>query len=209
MEGWELVETSSAGDIAHLLPDFKIYIPVDLAFGGSDLQVKVSQALKIEWPTGLFAQSFPDLSKLAASISSVTLEDLQKHISDLRASGSQTVDVFGANIPSDLLRTWGLFVLIAVQFYYYIHLKQFHKTFGSERLNPSFAWVACYSDRTARYAYISSVIFVPIATAAYLSLTHLDFSTNKTQAILGIVAALAALNVALLTWRETTLSKTI
>jgi hypothetical protein len=204
---WELIETihkhvRRTVDEPDPLPDSKIHIPVQLRHGREDLQANVIQALKLDWRPGSFDQSFPDLSKLSGSISSLALDDLQKHIADLRASGSETVDVFGAKIPSDFLRTWGLFVLIAAQFYYYVHIRQFHRIFGSERSVPSFPWIACYSDIAARYAYVVSLTLIPSATAADLVLGHLTVPAAYLQSALSVAATLCVLGLAILTWRE-------
>jgi hypothetical protein len=126
-------------------PPFKISVPLEMVQVDEDVQAMAAQSLKekVSWPSGTFQESFPDLSRIAKGLDSLELNQLEEHIRELRASGSESVEIFGAKLPVDFLRTWGILLLSSIQLYYYLHIRQFHLIFGSERDEPSFPWIAC------------------------------------------------------------------
>lgn len=185
------------------IPALSIDIPLEMKNPEQSLQAVAADGLKVPWPPGTFQESFPDLSRMSKGLESLSLKQLEEHLGDLRASGSESVEIFGAKLPVDFLRTWGILILFGAQLYYYLHIRQFHKVFGSEKSEPSFPWIACYESKVSRFVYCASITILPAATVIFLPLTQRSDFKNWTQMVFACCVVFASLAASLATWRET------
>jgi hypothetical protein len=181
---------------------FRVLIPLDTKPENQNVQGSAIESLRLPWIPGRFQESFPDLSRLSKGLDSLSLEQLEDHIGELRASGSDSVEIFGAKLPVDFLRTWGILILFGVQLYYYLHIRQYHDVFGSERTEPSFPWIACYESKVSRFVYLASVTVLPVATAVFLPLSQRSEFRDLKQFTFACCAVSASLLASVLTWKE-------
>lgn len=127
-----------------LIPVVKVSIPVFAVAGMRNLQSEAVKALNISWTPGSFAESFPELSQLSSGLGSLQLEALEKHLATLRSKEGSSVELFGAKVPSDSLRTWGLLILLSVQIYFALHLERFRRLFALSVRGDEYPWIGIY-----------------------------------------------------------------
>ena len=83
------------------------------------------------WHVGTFEKSFVDLAQAAHGLEDVDLEEARKIISEEASKGNETFEAFGLKFPAGQITFWGSIVLISIQLYLFLYLKQL-----SGRLRP-------------------------------------------------------------------------
>jgi len=83
------------------------------------------------WHVGIFEKSFVDLAQAAHGLEDVDLEEARKIISGEASKGNETFEAFGLKFPAGQITFWGSIVLISIQLYLFLYLKQL-----SGRLRP-------------------------------------------------------------------------
>ncbi len=124
-------------------------------FNASDRQITATAGQEFE-------DAFPDLSRVAKGLESLRLHDLRAYIERQSQESGRDVEIFGAKLPVDVLREWGLPVLAVMQLYFLLHLRRF-----TARPRPAsvstFPWIAVYPGMASRAVTTSSVMLAPIA----------------------------------------------
>lgn len=115
-----------------------------------------------------FEAIYPELAKAASSTSELafsTVEDLL--LTELRQE-EETLDLFGARVPAHAFAAWGAPVLIAIQLYLLLHLRQLIRLVPAPRQIPQHPWVAIYNDNAARWLTGLSAVLLPPAVISTL-----------------------------------------
>jgi hypothetical protein len=162
----------------------EISVPIVTQASSESIQQLARTDKVVSWEPGSFDESFSDLNSLSKGIDSLKMTQLVGHLAELRAAGYESVEILGVKLPKDFLATWGLLILLGLQIYFYAHIRQFHQTFGSERMAPFFPWIACYRSILSRIMYISSVTILPVVTALYLPFVRLTGTQHFSYATL-------------------------
>jgi hypothetical protein len=115
---------------------------------------------------GSYDNSFSDLAAASQGLENANLASIVDHIRDLQSKGDAPPEFFGLKIPSSEAGKWGLVLLFATQFYFWIHLHEL-----SNRIEPSdpgweVAWVGVYPSKTAFVATLISSCILPVAVGA-------------------------------------------
>jgi hypothetical protein len=117
------------------------------------------------WPRERFDKTFRSLDALTRNVQTSSLYDIQMHLEDLEKREGGQIEAFGLKIHGETLARYGLVVLLAVQTYFWLHLRTFRRRAKDQDFEPTAAWVLIYDDWWARRASEASVILLP-ATAA-------------------------------------------
>jgi hypothetical protein len=73
-----------------------------------------------------FESCFPDLFKAAQSAGNLKVTDLKNYLLQQIEKGDSVFDAFGLKIPLDQLTFWGIVVVLSVQLYFFLHVREFH-----------------------------------------------------------------------------------
>lgn len=201
--GWSLVvdveprfTLGEEGGELELLPVSRISIPISAEPYPRDLQVEAVRSLGISWLPGTFDESFAQLSQFAAGIESAELDVIEKHIGRLRAEQGASIELFGAAVPSDALRTWGLLILVGVQLYFALHLDRYCRAFAGGTRDDEFPWLGTYTSLPARIAFVGTVSVLPVAAIVSVLSTEANPASHWTQGIFSWGAAGGGFSIA-------------
>lgn len=198
--GWTLLLTFADGSAAPPgesprappLRAMRIRLKVDAA--GVDRQAAFIDSLNVPWRTGSFAKTFPELFEYYEDIGSLSLKALNVHMQRLRMQERQSIILFGAAIPADSLRAWGMFVLVVIQLYLYVHLAQF-KAHWKRFLDDDSPWIGSDGSRVTRLVYEGSLTVLPFVTTLYLTGSAVRYQLSRGQVV--VLLACAALSTLL------------
>lgn len=120
-------------------------------------------------PKGSFEKVFPEL---AEQVSKAERTGKVKAIYDSllvqEAAKAETLDAFGLHIPPHVATRFGIFVILAIQWYFFLHLAELDKAFDPNAPGWCVPWIGIYEKRTAKTTFIISVTLFPLLTMIVL-----------------------------------------
>jgi hypothetical protein len=136
--------------------------------------------------TGPFDLRFPQLAAWArgraARTPQILLEDLEQDIE----RASESFELFGVKIPLSLIAKVGLLVLVAIEGYFYLHLRRLTAIIQGTTPLPKFPWIGAYTDAVSMTASVASSALLPMAVVAWLAVTTWGKLSVTTALPLGI-----------------------
>lgn len=117
----------------------------------------------------IFEQCFPELAKAVKGFEYTAFSDLRNHLVQQVEKGGEVFEAFGLKIPVQGLAVWGLVVLLGVQFYFYLHLRELHAKIEPDDSGWDAAWVGMYKSNDARMAFFASVALLPLVASGFLA----------------------------------------
>lgn len=119
--------------------------------------------------SGSFNDSFPDLRSATEEFATDPLDEIRKHVNEEAAKGADLFEAFGMKFPTDQITRWGAIVLLSIQIYFFLYLRQL-----AGKLSPSDAgwdvpWIAMDQSKAARVILFVTVTVLPCVAAASLA----------------------------------------
>jgi hypothetical protein len=148
-----------------------------------------------------FEDAFPDLRRAAEGLESLTLHEFSAYIERLTEESGTDIELFGARLPVDVLREWGLPVLIVMQLYLWLHVRMFAAQRERKPLDSTFPWIGAYRDFWSRFVTVASIALAPIA-AIVLSLDARGSGVSCATWCLLLVVVVLSIAFASMTARE-------
>jgi hypothetical protein len=111
----------------------KVLLPVEQA---GRVQVDLQRAfiehvqakgLAVNWQTGQFKESFRNLDELTQNYQDISFANIEKILESEAARSGERLEVLGVKLPVNALRTWGVVIVLAVQLYFFLHIREFGK----------------------------------------------------------------------------------
>jgi hypothetical protein len=145
---------------------------------------------------GLFDQTFPDLFKATRTREDDDFNTVAAQVRDEASRASEAFEAFGIKFPSEQVTRWGMMLLIGVQLYFFLYLRQL-----SSRLKPDdpgwdVPWMAMDDSRLARGLLAASVIALPCVAAllVFIRAESAWFTEGFTWHILSVLKSLDFVN---------------
>jgi len=144
--------------------------------------VEVSQPMLAaefkNWKTGNFDDSFPDLAREAQDLNTLELEDTEKFISAEAAKGSEVFEVFGMKFPTGEITLWGTIILLGVQLYFYMYLRQLSGKLVQNDAGWDVPWLGMNSSFLAQTIFFLTVVLLPCLAIGLLG-EHSVWQTSE------------------------------
>ncbi|HLJ26635.1 MAG TPA: hypothetical protein VKY85_07985 [Candidatus Angelobacter sp.] len=143
-----------------------------------------------------FDLAFPDLNGVAKTLA-LYGETLQKSADRLATHMDKpeaTTTIFGIAIAVRQLTTWGSFLLVGIQLYLWIHLRELTSRLSADSAGWRVAWIGVYDRSTAKLMSKASAALAPPVTTLMLAKLAINLWTFS--------AISASVLVALLTYRQ-------
>jgi hypothetical protein len=113
---------------------------------------------------GQFTQNFRDLSIATRDEADLQLETLRDFLHDEAAKGPEVFEAFGMKFPAGQITLWGDVLLLSVQLYFLVYLRQLYGKLKSDDPGWDVPWLGMDSSRLSEtILYISLVILPPVA----------------------------------------------
>jgi hypothetical protein len=126
------------------------------------LPTLLRQRPDLKWHDAKFATAFRELDSVTKDYPDVSLSTAERIIaSELRRTGD-SFEVLSLKIPADATIYWGIFLLLATQLYFWVHLKEFKRRTSTSDPSVNSAWIALYPSRAASILVFLSAIALPV-----------------------------------------------
>jgi hypothetical protein len=147
-----------------------------------------------DWRTGPYKQAFAELAQIAPDLANIDLKTVTARIAELQPPGSEVLEALGLKVPLSQITRWGTLLLLAVQFYFWLHLHELNSKINASAPGRDVAWVGVYRSRAAAGAMLVSACLVPaIALAALIRRMPGDLPTTWNRYGILCVTGLAAI----------------
>src|SRR5262249_23724281 len=83
---------------------------------------------------------------------------------DMQPRSEEQVEIVGLKIPTDDLVLWGSGLLLAFQFYLWLHLSELSRRLQSNSVGSEVAWIGIYGSQWAFTAIVGTAFVLPIAS---------------------------------------------
>jgi hypothetical protein len=133
-------------------------------------QSVLRQGLYSDWPPGDYNTSFPDLAAASQGFEQEPLSSVVQRIRDIQNKGDVPLEFFGFKIPGAEAGKWGLVLLLATQFYFWIHLHELSNRIRPTDAGWNVAWIGMYSSKISVIATLVSSCALPVAVGVLFGL---------------------------------------
>lgn len=160
------------------------------------------------WRVGPFDSSFPDLAQATHDLETLELDDIEKFVSTEAAKGSEVFEAFGMKFPAGQITFWGIIVLLGVQLYFFVYLKQLVGKLSLADPGWDVPWIGMDTSVLAQLIFFLTVFLLPLLAMVMLGKQAIsalerpiEWRSWTTAGAVGICAALIPVTIlAVLSW---------
>jgi hypothetical protein len=135
--------------------------------------VEVSQENIVDqfknWKVGSFDSSFADLSRATLELEGLEFDDVEKFISAEGAKGTEVFEAFGMKFPANQITSWGIVLLLGVQLYFFVYVKQLYGKLTREDAGWDVPWIGMDTFWLARSIFFLTIVLLPCVATGLLS----------------------------------------
>lgn len=170
------------------------------------------------WKVGEFRRSFTDLQQATKDSKSLELGEIEK-ILDPQAARGEVLEILTLKIPIDQVAIWGTVVILGVQVYFVLFLRQLSGKLSHDDAAWDVPWIGMDQTKFAQYVLFLTIVVLPCGAIGALgvrtiSLIVADYRSQPEQLWL-VVAKIAtivgsfalAVTLAVLSWKHRPLLK--
>ncbi len=148
---------------------------------------------------GLFERSFPGVQRFLTELrygGPMDYELLNALFALERKRSGSPLEIAGLKIERNILRFWGVAVLLAVQIYFYLHLREFttRSRAGDEGLRV--AWIGLYPGLGSFFIFSTSIVALPTAVS---TLILWDQFGSPNLSIVNVILCVFSISIAFVT----------
>ena len=133
-------------------------------------QEALNARLGQKWRTGSFEYTFKQLNELTKDNKDATLKSIHQDIQSKKYLKDLKFDLFGIEIPSSSVGTWGLMILLFAQIYLLCHLQALYQDCKSKnKIELNFPWIGVFPYRLSKLTYSCSTVFLPILANIFVA----------------------------------------
>ena len=126
----------------------------------TDLRQWLIKEFHVDGAGGDFSNMFPELDKVTSVYQTLDIDKIDQILGAELARQGDRVQFLGISLPEPLMASWGMVIILAIQSYFWLHLRAFKRRAWSSALDVSrHAWIALYNDR---WAFVVTILTVSI-----------------------------------------------
>ncbi|WP_156941330.1 hypothetical protein [Mesorhizobium sp. LNJC405B00] len=110
-----------------------------------------------------FDQRFPTVASAGKSFLKVNYSTVREMASTLRGLDTGSSEILGIKIPNSFLRGWGATIVVGLQVYFFLYLRQFRQRISDAPAPPNVPWSLLDNGALARAFSIVGYVLFPIA----------------------------------------------
>lgn len=186
-----------------------VIVPISTQQTKIQPQAELSRLVQATWSLGSFEQSFPAIQPIMPRIGDDEIgpfdADLVRHLYPIEPQiQQQTVTLFGFAINGIQMLSWGPWLILGMQIYFYTVCSHFYAVAQTTHRTVAFPWIGLSRKFSGRALYFVSVIVVPVLSV-FISTLALRYSPVWQHRFL-VYLTLVAVATAIVTARLVLLS---
>jgi hypothetical protein len=121
------------------------------------------------WQNAPFNASFSDLANAANGFENFPLDRVQQLVSDSAGRGNEVFEVFGIKFPADQLNIWGVLLILSVQLYFLLYLRQLTGKLRPGDPGWDVPWVGMDQSLLGAVLFFVTVVMLPMLALSLLA----------------------------------------
>jgi hypothetical protein len=158
--------------IGYILADenssLMLILPVAEVEHDLDVQSVLINAASSHWRHGKFETAFAELNDITSGLQDLDLSSLEKNVRKQAERSAESFAAFGIKFPIELAAAWGIPIVLVIQTYLLLHLREF-RSLGDQGKSKAVAWIALYDSLLAQLIFTTSALLLPVVTILLLS----------------------------------------
>jgi hypothetical protein len=130
-----------------------------------------------EWRHGAYIDSFRQLYAITKNYEDLPIKQIVQIIADEEKRTGDSFEALGIKFPAENTTRWGVFLIVGIQIYLWIHLRELSPKIGDEDPGWDVAWIGVYQSLWARGAMFVSLCVLPCAAALAMGIRGLQISS--------------------------------
>ncbi len=114
-------------------------------------------------PKGGFEYSFADLSSATKNDSELPLQDIKEFLHDEASKGGEMFEALGMKFPADKVTVWGIVLVISVQLYFALYLRQLSGKLRADDPGWDTPWVGMDTSKVGQTILFVTVVLLPVS----------------------------------------------
>jgi len=147
---------------------------------------------------GEYKDAFPELATATVGMESLKFSDVVSRLHDMQGKGDQNIEVFGLKLPSAEISRWGLALLLAIQFYFWLHLHELGRKIETSSPGWDVAWIGMYNSLAANLTMLISACILPLSAVSLLAFKLLPINRPEHKLMYWVLSLSAILISAVL-----------
>jgi hypothetical protein len=183
----------------------RFYVPIIAAhsYDFNAQEILLSHFAKDRPVGGDFAHSFPELDKYTKGFQTLELDYFDSILEAEQNRTGETFEAFGIKFPAEATTRWGIVVILAVQLYFWIHLKELAKKLEPNDPGWEVAFIGMYTSWPSQLVYNISSLGLPLVAVFALSIRGLYVGRfHWLYWLLLVVGCFLTLTLTAMTWRS-------
>jgi hypothetical protein len=119
--------------------------------------------------SGVFEKSFADLASATQGQGDLPLEDIKNFLHDEASKGPEVFEAFGMKFPAGQITFWGVVLLLSVQLYFLVYLRQLLGKLKPDDPGWDVPWIGMDSSPLSNAILYVSLVILPCIAAILLS----------------------------------------
>ena len=196
-----LVFRASTGDIR---TPTTVIVPISTQRTDVQPQAELSRLAQASWTEGTFDQSFAEMQPIMPRIGAEEIggfdTDLVRRVYPVEPQiQQQTVTLLGFSINGIQMLSWGPWLVLAIQLYFYAVCRHFYDVVQTVSRPVAFPWIGLSRNPVARALYFVSITVLPVL-GVFVATVALRYSPVWQHRFL-VYLSLVAMTIAFVTAR--------
>jgi len=153
------------------------------------------------WHHGSFSQVFGQLNEITKYYETLPPQTIDDILASEEKRYGESFEALGIKFPAENTTLWGILVILTIQVYLWIQLREFDLRSQGALAESDVAWIGLYQSARARLLVFVSACLLPPVAAAFLGVRALHLFNQKWPywALL-VVSVFMTLCLGLLVW---------
>lgn len=160
----------------------------------------IKELPQYNWLHADFKDAFYELDQAIGSRQNLDFENIKQILRTNERNSKESFQAFGVTFPIETATRWGVFLILVIQLYFWVHLKEYRKRIYRE---SDIAWIGSYTSGDAKLLFCLTALLVPLGVVVFVSyrVGPLSQMTFRNIIICSTTVA-ASLFIALVTAKE-------
>jgi hypothetical protein len=178
----------------------ELFLPCQTAGLTIDGRVAFNEILGTRFHTQAFADGFSDLYNITRNYLDFEFDKVRRVLESEKRRSPAKFQFFGTEVPSDRLAVFGIPIVLLMQLYLFVHLKNVPSMPGSGKA-AMVPWIGLYGDVLGRLLMLGSTVLLEPVAVGVLAWVGTGSSVQVIRLLSAAGAASLALALGMLTVR--------
>jgi hypothetical protein len=145
-----------------------IFLPIDMVTCVSIDQDALGKRYA-GWKSGPFDKTFSDLGNATRNMAILRLDEVEKRLLEEASKGTEVFEMFGLKFQSDQITPWGILIVLSIQTYFLIYLKQLSGRLRSLDAGWDVPWIGMNQTIVAQFIFSLTLVLIPCVAVGLLA----------------------------------------